>query len=48
MGLIPSPVSIVSCLATEVDLAEAELEVAAERPPRRGGGGGAVAEDDIR
>ena len=48
MGLIGSPVPIASCPATGIDLVEAELEVAAERPPRRGGGGGAVAEDDIR
>ena len=48
MGLIGSPVPIASCPTKGVDLVEAELEAAAERPPRRGGGGGSVAEDDIR
>ena len=48
MGLIGSPVAIASSSAREPDLADAELEVAPERPPRRrGSGGGSVAEEDI-
>ena len=48
MGLNGSLVAIASSPATEVDLAEAELEAAAERPLRREVGGGSVAEYDIR